>query len=277
MKTIAHISDLHFGTETATLVAGLRSRLQSLAPDLVVISGDLTQRAKIREFKAAKQFIDSLDLPCLVVPGNHDIPLYNVVLRFVQPLKRYQRYITSDMFPFHQDDKLAVLGINTAHSLTWKSGRISAEQMQQIHTHFCDVSDNHYKILVTHHPFISPKADSKDKVVDGALKLLEMVKTCHLDLLLAGHFHMSYAGGTHLFFTTLERSVLSIQAGTAVSRRTRVRHESNAFNLIRLSENQALITVWIWNGLQFAERRSTTYLFQENRWLPTDGVLINTG
>ena len=108
-----------------------------LKPDLVVVSGDLTQRARIEQFKEARRFLDSLPSPQIVVPGNHDVPLYDVLSRFARPLARYRRYITEDLEPFYADDEIAVLGLNTARSLTIKGGRINEAQFARARGRLC--------------------------------------------------------------------------------------------------------------------------------------------
>src|SRR5687767_83793 len=128
MTTIAHLSDLHFGRHDPVLADVLVTQLGKTRPDLIVISGDLTQRARRSQFAAARDFLRRLPGPVLIVPGNHDVPLYDVMRRFLQPLGRYRRYICADLEPFFCDSQIAVLGINTARSATFSNGRISYEQ-----------------------------------------------------------------------------------------------------------------------------------------------------
>src|SRR5271166_2836489 len=132
MRTIAHLSDLHFGRHDAAVAEALVADLAALRPDLVVISGDLTQRARRGEFAAARAFLDRLPAPFIAVPGNHDVPLYDLVRRTFRPLHRFARYITDLSHPFFADAEIAVLGINTARSMAISSGRISHDQMQAI-------------------------------------------------------------------------------------------------------------------------------------------------
>src|SRR6187402_2459661 len=132
MRTLVHLSDLHFGRVDPILLDPLRELIERLAPDVVVVSGDLTQRAKSEQFVAAKEWLDTLPGPQIIVPGNHDISLYNVFRRFVQPLTRYKRYITDDLDPMYVDEEIAVLGVNTARSLTFKDGRVNKEQIATI-------------------------------------------------------------------------------------------------------------------------------------------------
>src|ERR1700704_500594 len=129
MRTIVHLSDLHFGRTDDALLTPLASVIAKLAPDLIAVSGDLTQRARTAEFQAARAFLDRLPKPQIIVPGNHDVPLHNVFRRFIGPLAKYRRLITDDLAPFYADDEIAVLGINTARSLTFKRGRVNSKQI----------------------------------------------------------------------------------------------------------------------------------------------------
>ena len=116
MRTLVHLSDLHFGRVDPALLSPLRALVEHLEPDVVVVSGDLTQRARSAQFQQARVFLDSLPGPQIVVPGNHDVPLYNVFSRFLTPLVKYRRHVTDDLSPEYVDEEIAVLGINTARS-----------------------------------------------------------------------------------------------------------------------------------------------------------------
>ena len=129
MRTLLHFSDLHFGRVDESLVEPLVAAACALAPDLVVVSGDSPRRARRRQFRAARKFLARLPEPRLVLPGNHDIPLRDVLRRFVSPLGRYRGYISRDLAPFYRDEEIAVLGINRARSLTSKYGRINERQI----------------------------------------------------------------------------------------------------------------------------------------------------
>ena len=155
MKTIAHVSDLHFGTVVPSIAEGLVADLQTLQPSLVVISGDLTQRARRGQFAEARAFLQRLPQPQLVVPGNHDIPFFDVTRRFLSPLTRYREFISEEVNPVHADDELFVVGLNTARSFTWQSGRISEEQVCLL-KETLQRAGSRTKVLVTHHPFIPP-------------------------------------------------------------------------------------------------------------------------
>ena len=264
MKKIIHLSDLHFGAINKKIVNALPGQLEAIDPDLIVISGDLTQRAKKQEFQHASAFINTLPAAKIIVPGNHDIPLYNIYKRFRQPLKYYHRYIESTLLPFEQQDFLAVLGINTSRSLTWKNGRISFLQMQQIAERFQSIPHSFLKILVTHHPFIPPAEKPGMATVGRGHTFLSRIKDSHIDILLAGHNHMNYTGHTVTHYTGLERSLLVIQAGTATSTRTRT--HVNSFNLLRCHPDQVYLSVYHWDGTGFHTGDETHFRQEKDKW-----------
>src|ERR1700681_3879842 len=186
MRTIVHLSDLHFGRTDDALLTPLASVIAMLAPDLVAVSGDLTQRARTRQFKAARAFLDRLPMPQLIVPGNHDVPLFDVVRRFTRPLARYRRYITDDLAPWFIDEEMAVAGINTARSLTFKRGRINETQIERVQKRLCELADGIAKVIVTHHPFALPAGYNSGDLVGRAALAREMLAARKCDLLLAG-------------------------------------------------------------------------------------------
>lgn len=231
MRTVVHISDVHFGKVDYAIVDKLVEKITEAAPHLVVLSGDLTQRAKSAQFQEAKQFLNRLPQPQIVIPGNHDVPLYNVYDRFVNPLEKYKKFITSDLQPFYADEELAVIGINTARSLTIKDGRINQEQIAGIRAKMCEIDNKVLKIVVTHHPFDLPEGFDQDDIVDNAEKAMIQIADCGADVLLAGHLHVSHVGNTaERYKLESGRSALVIQAGTATS--TRGRGEANSFNIL---------------------------------------------
>lgn len=234
MRRVAHLSDLHFGRVDDAVLDPLRRRVRSLAPDLVVVSGDLTQRARAGEFREARAFLDTLPHPQLVVPGNHDVPLYNVFARFFRPLAGYRRAISSDPEPAYLDEEIAVLGVNSARSFAFKGGRVSAAQLERVQA-LCRARVDAVKIVVTHHPFGAP----------------ERLGECGVDLVVAGHLHTSRVGHA-------DERVLMVQAGTATSRRTRA--EPNAFNLIKVWPRRVEVDHYVLKRGGFA--RATTEAFQ---------------
>lgn len=266
MRLLAHISDLHFGTEQAPIAAGLIEDLHAVKPHLVVVSGDLTQRARAAQFRAARDYLKLLPAPQLIVPGNHDVPLYDVTRRFLAPLSRYRKLITPDLAPWFEDDEMAVLGINTARSFTWKSGRISHEQIKGMRGRLENVGRTKFKVVVTHHPFIPPPGEEGASVdlVGRAGVALRVIDHHCVDLLLAGHLHLGYTGDIRAYYPATKRSIVVAQAGTAISRR--VRHEPNAYNLISLDGETLRIEVRVWEQQRFHRSSVIEYGLHKDEW-----------
>ncbi|ALG71472.1 3',5'-cyclic-nucleotide phosphodiesterase [Azospirillum thiophilum] len=266
MKRLAHISDLHFGRIDHRVVDGLLADLTAQAPDLIVISGDLVQRAKPRHFKEASAFLEKLPFPYLVVPGNHDIPVYNVFRRFTNPFGHYRRYITTDLSPLHIDDEMAVLGINTARPviMDFSEGRMNRRQIKRVREVFSDMPDTMFKVLFTHHPFLPPPDLPGTRLVGRHKLALPALESCGVDLLLAGHLHKAYSGDIMSFHTQIARSILVAQASTATS--TRLRNEANAYNLITVAHPDVTFEVRSWEGAAFMGGLVSSYRKHGQRW-----------
>jgi 3',5'-cyclic AMP phosphodiesterase CpdA len=211
----------------------------------VVVSGDLTQRAREPEFREARAFLDTLPAPCLVVPGNHDVPLYNPVARLLFGLHGYRRHIAADLTPFYRDDACAVVGVNTARSLAFSGGRISRGQLRAIGRRFEGVPAGVVKVLVTHHPFDLPPRSHHDTVVGGARRAIEELAALGVDVVLSGHVHQAHSGHSATRFRTAHRALLFVQAGTATS--TRVRDEPNSWNVVRLDGGAVRVERKAWS------------------------------
>lgn len=274
MVRIAHLSDLHFGAHDERLVAAVEERLDKAKPDLVVISGDFTQRARTEQFKEACRFLERLKgagHEVLGVPGNHDVPLYDVLRRFLSPLSRYRRYIDDTLCPYHELSGAAVLGINTARSLTVKDGRINEGQVAFIRESFARTGRDTVRILVTHHPmFALPVGEGPElgEAIGRQEMALRAVAEAGVDLLLAGHNHRA---STHHArdLVTDAGSALVVQAGTATS--TRLRDEEQSFNLLEIVKGQATVAVQTWDGDSFRSRDTESYIRQGAHWQSESG------
>ena len=232
MRAIVHLSDIHFGRVHQQVIAPMVEAIRQIAPDLVAVSGDLTQRARVHQFRDARAFLDRLPMPQIVVPGNHDIPLHNVAARFLQPLRLFRRYITDDLRPFYGDGEIAVLGVNTARSLTIKRGRINEAQIAWMTERLCACPSVVVKIVVTHHPFDVPAGHDERNLVGRARLAMDALARCDVDLFLAGHLHVSHTTRSVTRYNIAGHSALLVQSGTAVSNRGR--GEENSFNVIRI-------------------------------------------
>jgi len=224
MPRLIHLSDLHFGAHDPRLVEGVERKVKEAAPDLVVISGDFTQRARTEQFQDACRFLERLrdaGHEVLAVPGNHDVPLYDVFRRFLSPLTRYMRYIDDTLCPLQEIPGATVLGINTARSLTFKDGRISEEQMTFIRQTFDRTDPQATRILVTHHPLFALQVGEGMTPAVGRSELaLDAIGDAGVDMLLAGHNHHASIHNARELVTRAGPSLV-IQAGTATSTRAR--------------------------------------------------------
>ncbi|HET7730860.1 MAG TPA: metallophosphoesterase family protein [Usitatibacter sp.] len=262
MRLVVHLSDLHFGKVDASLLEPLRRRIRALDPQVLVVSGDLTQRAKTRQFREARAFLDTLPGVPIVVPGNHDVPLYDVFRRFLAPLARYKRIIGADLEPSYVDEEIAVVGVNTARSLVFKGGRINEEQVERIRSRLCRLPEAMTKIVVSHHPFDMPDDwDEQHQVVGRAKMALQTLAACGADVLLAGHMHRSHAGQTAETVQAGGVAALLIGAGTATS--TRGRGEPNAFNALRIEPRHIVVEEYAFDaavrGFELALRSEFTH------------------
>lgn len=251
MRTLVHLADLHFGNEDPALVAALSDVVRTIGPDLVAVSGELTQRARRAQFIAARRFLDSLPCPWISVPGNHDIPLFNPYRRFVTPVRRFQRFISPDMAPLFADGQMAVLGINTARSNVLKEGRISLRMIELIRLRLLQLAPHVLKVVVVHHPFVAHPDEPQRTMVGRGREFLEVVDECGLDLILAGHTHLGYGDDVRLTYDGITRSILVFQAGTATAHSMRG-GESNSFNLITIDGGDLRLDVRAWDGTRFA-------------------------
>jgi 3',5'-cyclic AMP phosphodiesterase CpdA len=259
MRTIAHLSDPHFGRIEPATVQALIATVIEARPDVVVVSGDLTQRAKEREFQEARRFLDALPSPQIVVPGNHDVPLYNVLARALKPLRNYQRYITKDLEPFYSDEEIAIVGINTARSLTFKSGRINRLQVARSCARLESCGENRTRIIVSHHPFDLPETRELHGLVGRAHMAMAGFARCRVDLILSGHLHVSHTSESAPRYKIPGHSALVIHAGTATS--SRARGELNSFNILQVDHSSISIQCLTWNHTRSSFFLSATAQF----------------
>lgn len=267
MPRLIHLSDLHFGAHDPRLVEAVEKKVDESDPDLVVISGDFTQRARTEQFQEACRFLERLreaGHEVLAVPGNHDVPLYDVLRRFLSPLTRYMRFIDDTLCPLHEIPGAMVLGINTARSLTFKDGRISHEQMDFIRETFARANPGSTRILVTHHPLFALEVGSSLTAAVGRSELaLDAIAEAGVDMLLAGHNHDASIHSAR-DLVTRAGPALVIQAGTATS--TRVREQKQSFNRIDIDGGSVTVTVESWAGSQFAAHDAQRYQRQNDHW-----------
>lgn len=269
MPRLVHLSDLHFGAHDPRLVEAVEGEIDRAESDLVIISGDFTQRARTEQFQEACRFLERLrdaGHEVLAVPGNHDVPLYDVLRRFLSPLTRYKRFVDETLCPFHQIPGAAVLGINTARSLTFKDGRINREQIDFVAESFGKVPPGDARILVTHHPlFALPVNDGGElgEAIGRQELALDAINQIGVDVLLAGHNHRA---STHHASDLVTRAggALVVQAGTATS--VRLREEEQSFNILDVEAGTVSISLMTWTGERYEPAEPTQFRKTGEGW-----------
>lgn len=244
MRTIVHLSDLHFGRVDQQIIAPLVACITSIHPDVIAVSGDLTQRARRRQFQQARAFLDRLPFPTLVVPGNHDVPLFNIAARFLDPFGGYRRWISHDLEPAQIDDEVAMIGLNSARALIIGGrGRLNMAQIDAAVARLRPLPPAPIKVIVTHHPFDLPGGYPDEHLVGRASVAMERFAEVGADLFLAGHLHVSHVGHTADRYNIAGHSALVVQAGTMS---TRGRGELNTFNVLRIARPEMAIERYSW-------------------------------
>jgi 3',5'-cyclic AMP phosphodiesterase CpdA len=266
MRKVIHLSDLHFGRADMRLAAVLLKTVRDIKPDVVVISGDLTQRATKEEFMSARQFIDELPVPRIIVPGNHDIPIiYDLRRRFIDPFKAWKEHISPDLEPSFADDEIALFGVNTTHPWSIRDGRVSLRQAERLRQSFLSLDPKIVKVVIAHHPFDVPEGHAR-RIPKGAKMLLETLAHSGVDIFLAGHLHRAHSGHSSDRYQMADHSTLLIHAGTAIS--TRRRNEANSFNLLIIEKPHLTVLAYTWNnGTSSFEAVSTQgFVHGEEGW-----------
>jgi 3',5'-cyclic AMP phosphodiesterase CpdA len=250
VTVIAHLSDLHFGAEDPAVVASLAADIAAQKPDLVAVSGDLTQRARHREFTAAADFLRRLDTPVLAVPGNHDVTPYDLIERFADPWGRWRRHVAAETEPQWRDDQVAVVGLNTARRggfhLNWALGRVGATRLARLEARLAVLPTHLFRIVVAHHPFAAPAASPAARTVGGAAEALAAFARHRVGMVLSGHLHLpdvAQAPGP--------AAPLLVQAATATSHR--LRGAPNAWHRITVAGGVVEVTSRIWGGAGWRE------------------------
>lgn len=230
MTRIAHISDTHFGTEDAPVCAALQAELLRQAPDLVVLSGDITQRARAAQFRAAHAFLAGLrPLPVLAVPGNHDIPLFDVATRLLAPYRNFRRHIGPDLAGQWQNDQAAVLGVDSTRRFRHINGVVSPAQAAAVARRLAALPQA-FKIVAMHHPLAVSTVEDTINLARGGAAAIAAWTAAGADLFLGGHIHLAYCR----VVGEPPHRALVLHAGTAVSTRRRG-GMANSYNLIDLA------------------------------------------
>lgn len=262
--TLVHLSDLHTGWHFDLPVAEqLARQTHDLAPDLLVISGDFVLRADLTgQWRAITAYLSMLPQPQLVVPGNHDVSLFNGYYRLLHPFKRYHRHISSDMNPLYTQPGLAVVGGSTAHGLTIDGGRLSRKQLETLEQSFNQFGADTCKVAVLHHHLVDPPGVKPRRKIANATDALRLMDRCGVDLFLCGHAHVSHIGTTSGLLPDLQHTTIISQCGTSTSRRGRGQDKGkNSFHLIEITGEDISITPHFYQPDQGCFTPAQKYMF----------------
>lgn len=278
MRTIFHISDVHFGPPHLPHVSqGVLDFIERHRPDLVVISGDLTQRARPEQFREARAFVDRIPVPSLVVPGNHDVPLYRVWERIFDPYGAYRKYFSPELEPVYRDDEMLVVGINTAFGWTIKDGRIKLRRLLEVAEIFERTPESLFKVVVAHHHTIPPPNFGSQRVLGNAYEAIDLFSSAGVDLILSGHLHQAYIGNSEEFYPKGRPPVVILHSGTTTSNRGRGgERERNTCNWIRVDQDSMIVSHYRWHHSlgRFAEHSRHWYPRQERSPYTLEGLKV---
>ncbi|MEZ5117284.1 MAG: metallophosphoesterase [Candidatus Nanopelagicales bacterium] len=240
---IVHLSDIHLGRDVQAVADALVAEVGLLAPDVVVVSGDLTQRARTAQFRAAVAFLDRLPGERLVVPGNHDTPLYAVHQRMFRTFGKFERYVGSPLNPVVRADGAVLLGVTTMPRWRWKDGYASRNDAARVRGTLGSSPPADLRVLVTHHPLVHGSGVS----VIGRDRILQAVADSRVDVLLSGHTHEPVVDRVELKAGDGRRwPVLSVVTGTALSDRVRG-EEPNAFHVLDADDVEVSVSTRRWD------------------------------
>ncbi|MBT8485383.1 MAG: 3',5'-cyclic-nucleotide phosphodiesterase [Phycisphaerales bacterium] len=252
MLSILHISDLHFGPPyLARIGEALQAIAPTLGPDVVIASGDFTQRAKREQFEQARRFVDALPgVPKVFVPGNHDVPLYRIAERFTRPLELYREHMSNELDGVLRLDEAVIVWLNsTSPRRAISNGRIHLDQLAFCEETLRSVPSSVVKIVVTHHHFLPAPDFERDQTMPKARRALDVFVRLGVDMILGGHLHRAYIGNSLDVYAGADREhgIIIVQCGTTTSRRGRGRErEKNSFNLLRIDGDVLKITHYLY-------------------------------
>lgn len=252
MLTLLQISDLHFGPSYKPEVGDALSRLiPTLGADAIVISGDLTQRAKPEQFREAKEFIGRLPpVPWIAIPGNHDVPLYRIWERIAGPMTEYHRYIGPELDQVMELEGAVLVALNTtAPHRTIVRGKVDRKQVEFTRRALAHAPPNAARILVVHHHFVGAPDALRDRTMLGGRAAMRSFIDMGVDVILGGHLHRAFIGNSLDFFFEgpRDRGIILVQSGTSTSRHGRGRErERNSFNLVEIHETWLQVTHYLY-------------------------------
>ena len=258
MRSLLHISDIHFGPgHQPDRAAAVIALAEERNPDFLVVSGDLTLRAKPHQFKAARQFVDRIEAPVLAVPGNHDVPLYRVWSRVASPYWAYRKHFHWDLEPRLMDDEVSLIGLNTAHGLTFTGGRLRRSQLRRAAKLFSDGAEGAFRVAVLHHHMVPPPGGEAPAALRGSARALYELSSAGVDLVLSGHVHRSFLAQAAAI-PEREAPLLILHCGTTTSHRGRAEEKGrNTCNWIEVESDSFSVASLLWSpeSQHFEEQR----------------------
>jgi 3',5'-cyclic AMP phosphodiesterase CpdA len=222
-----HISDIHFGLEDDRALDWVVQEIAEKRPVAIAITGDLTMRARHREFAAACHWIRSLDVPVTVQVGNHDLPYFNLIERFTAPYRRF-RAIQSLVEREIELPGLAIVPLKTVRRWQprwpWSHGWVTDEALARTLTAIDALPPGTRVLVACHHPLVEAGTRGKAWTMGGDRALAELAKRNVLATL-SGHVHDAF----DIVSQTPHGPVRMIGAGTLSQR---IRSTPQSFNEI---------------------------------------------
>jgi 3',5'-cyclic AMP phosphodiesterase CpdA len=215
MTLLLQVSDTHFGTERPDVVEALVQLALACRPRVLLLSGDITQRATRAQFAAAQAFVQRLRVPhCVAVPGNHDIPLWQLPLRLLRPYGRYSAAFGPDLEPSLDTDDLLLLALNTTRWWRHEDGQLSAAQVERVAQRLALARPGQRRVVMVHQPLVVTRPEDEKNLLHGHAAAKQAWGAAGVDLIVGGHIHLP-------FVLPLASGGWVVQAGTAVSSRVR--------------------------------------------------------
>lgn len=247
MSTLIQISDTHFGTERPPVVAALVALTRRIRPAAVILSGDITQRARRSQFTAARRFVDQLQAPvCVAIPGNHDIPLFNVIARLFFPYAGFKRAFGEILEPRFECAGFSVTCVNTTRASRHKDGEVSDEQIAAVASRLRQTAAERVRVVVTHQPVHVLRESEIHNRLHNHERAVREWADAGADIIMGGHIHLPYIAALGDHFPELSRHCWAVQAGTAVSHRVRARHP-NSVNLLTHDRGSPMCRIERWD------------------------------
>lgn len=270
MMKIAQISDTHFGTEIPAVLEALKVSLGNQKPDLIILSGDITQRARRHQFEKARHFIDSLPCRTLTIPGNHDLPLYDVLTRFTNPYRHYRRIFGEREFSDFQG-QIGIVGLDATGPWRHKQGQLDPAHVESLLTTARETIGAYGTLIVAvHQPLLTAWREDRTEEMIGESKVAELFSRLRVDAVLSGHVHVPLICTSEKAYTTLPYAFVHSGAGTACSHRTR-EGKPNSYNLLQVKDGMITVERYDFSSVagRFKRDETLSFLRTKKGWMFT--------